>query len=98
MALPPTGTTSMHNRDKFMRCRVCGLLQSEPPWGADGASPTYDYCPCCGVEFGYGDSSAVAIIRWRNQWIAHGMLWKEPEKRPANWNFEQELGHVEDSP
>ena len=46
----------MHNDDTIMRCRVCGLLSSDPPWGYDGVSPTFDFCPCCGVEFGYEDA------------------------------------------
>jgi hypothetical protein len=39
------------------RCRVCGLDQQSPPWGVDGKSPTYAICDCCGVEFGYEDST-----------------------------------------
>jgi hypothetical protein len=31
---------------------VCGLEQGELPWGADGATPSFAICDCCGVEFG----------------------------------------------
>lgn len=88
----------MHSDDQNMRCRVCGLLQSEPPWGSDGKSPTYEYCPCCGVEFGYGDASSVAIQRWRDKWLANGAAWDEPKERPTNWDQAEQLSHVADFP
>jgi hypothetical protein len=82
--------------DKIMRCRVCGLLQSEPPWGYDGKSPTYDFCSCCGVEFGYGDASPLGIRQWRQKWIAKGATWDAPELKPANWDLQEQLSHAED--
>jgi hypothetical protein len=88
----------MHNNDTIMRCRVCGLLQNQPPWGADGNCPTYEYCPCCGVEFGYGDASPVAIQRWREKWLAMGAAWAEPEEKPANWDLQEQLNHVANFP
>ncbi|WP_407906848.1 hypothetical protein [Escherichia coli] len=42
-------------------CRVCGAEQPEAPWGDDGETPTYDICNCCGVEFGYEDSTVQSI-------------------------------------
>jgi hypothetical protein len=84
----------MHPNEAIMRCRVCGLLQGEPPWGDDGASPTFDFCPCCGVEFGYGDASPVGIQRWRQNWIANGAKWDKPEEKPANWNMQEQLRKV----
>jgi hypothetical protein len=81
----------MPNNDIDLRCRVCGLIQSEPPWGIDGKSPTYDFCACCGVEFGYGDASAAGVQRWRAKWLASGAKWVEPEKAPRNWNAEEQL-------
>ena len=70
----------MHNDDTIMRCRVCGLLQSDPPWGYDGVSPTFDFCPCCGVEFGYEDALPLGAQRWREKWIANGAEWMNPEE------------------
>lgn len=75
----------------LMCCRVCGLRQLEPPWGKDGKTPTYDYCPCCGVEFGNGDATPVACQRWRKKWIEAGAQWVEPGKRPENWDLNQQL-------
>jgi hypothetical protein len=86
----------MHNDIEIMRCRVCGLLQTEPPWGADGESPTFDFCACCGVEFGYGDATAVAVRKWRERWIADGMAWDAPDKKPTNWDWREQLSHASD--
>jgi hypothetical protein len=96
MAFPRTWTTSIHPKETIWRCRVCGLWQSEPPWGEEGTCPTYDYCPCCGVEFGYGDASAIAIQQWRETWIKDGAKWAEPEKKPAHWNLQEQLTFVTD--
>jgi hypothetical protein len=84
----------MLSDDTMLRCKVCGALQSEPPWGGDGKSPTYDYCPCCGVEFGYGDASPVAVQRWCEKWLANGAKWTEPQKMPENWNVQDQLNYV----
>lgn len=48
-------------------CRVCGLHIDDLPWGQDGNSPTYDICPCCGVEFGYEDYTAESARRYREK-------------------------------
>jgi hypothetical protein len=45
----------MKNDEDYI-CRVCGLELEEPPWGDDSKSPTFEHCPYCGVEFGYGDA------------------------------------------
>lgn len=72
-------------------CRVCGLEQSEPPWGEDGRSPTYGFCPCCGVEFGYGDASLVAIRTHREKWLSTGAKWDSPGLRPDDWELNEQL-------
>ncbi|HEX3315363.1 MAG TPA: hypothetical protein VHR72_10755 [Gemmataceae bacterium] len=87
----------MHSDLEIMRCRVCGLLQAEPPWGEDGKSPTFDYCACCGVEFGYQDANVLAIQRRRQKWIADGMAWDKPNEKPSNWNWREQLSHARDS-
>lgn len=77
--------------EELMRCRVCGLWQSEPPWGTDGKTPTYDFCPCCGVEFGYGDATQEACQKWRKKWLEAGAQWVEPKKRPKDWDLRKQL-------
>jgi len=84
----------MLNNKKLMHCRVCGLKQEEPPWGEDGKSPTYDYCACCGVEFGYGDAMVDACRRWRKKWIEGGAKWSEPDKMPSKWSFHEQIREV----
>jgi len=77
--------------DELNRCRVCGLWQDEPPWGADGKTPTYNYCPCCGVEFGYGDATLDAARNWRENWLASGAKWDDPEMKPEKWDANAQL-------
>jgi hypothetical protein len=53
------------------KCKVCFYDCNDfLPWGMDGASPSYDICPCCGVEFGYEDSSEQGVLRYRERWLA----------------------------
>lgn len=80
--------------DADLVCHVCGLAQPSPPWGDDGVSPTYDYCDCCGVEFGYGDASALGIRRWRFKWLQDGAQWHVPEKRPEGWVAKKQLAQI----
>ena len=81
-------------RDEEYRCRVCGWKLAEPPWGPDGATPTYDYCPCCSVEFGYGDATPVGARRHREQWLNRGAAWDEPSQRPDDWDLDAQLAKV----
>jgi hypothetical protein len=53
-------------------CRACGLELAEPPWRNDGASPTFAICPCCGVEFGYGDCQPESVVARRKKWLSGG--------------------------
>ncbi|MCO5057435.1 MAG: hypothetical protein M9905_06075 [Rhizobiaceae bacterium] len=75
-------------------CRVCGLEQAEPQYGKDGVSPTFDICPCCGVEFGYQDTIRDAVLKFRDEWLASGAKWAEPKKQPTNWDLPKQLSQV----
>ena len=66
----------MH-RTGSAHCRVCGYEPVEPPWGLDGRTPSFDYCPCCGVEWGYQDSSPVGTERFRSAWLEVGGPWRD---------------------
>jgi len=82
-------------------CPVCGYLGfDEPPW-SDNGSPSYDICPSCGVEFGYGDfrqDEAERRKRWRDlrqEWISRGMQWSSPvEPQPSDWNPVKQLQSI----
>ena len=80
-------------------CRVCGLEYAadnpeDLPWGVEECCPDYTFCFCCGVEFGYEDSSPVGARRCRSLWLGRGALWNEPERRPEGWSPEAQLNAV----
>ncbi|KON79178.1 hypothetical protein APS47_01540 [Leptospira kirschneri serovar Mozdok] len=78
----------------YSRCRICGFDPGYFPWGADGKSPDFTFCPCCGCEFGYQDSSLAGIKNWRKKWEQRGYAWDEPGQRPENWDLEQQLASI----
>ena len=80
--------------DALYRCRVCGCRNPDPPWGADGKCPTYTSCPCCGVEFGYQDSSPESARWFRERWLTAGASWGAPDFRPPGWDVSEQLRHV----
>lgn len=84
----------MPSDDDRLRCRVCGLPQATPPWGADGRTPSFDICPCCGTEFGYEDTTTAAILEQRRKWLASGAKWFSPKQKPAIWNLHAQLAAI----
>jgi hypothetical protein len=77
-----------------MDCRVCGLPQDEPPWGDDGVTPTFNFCDCCGTEFGYQDATLAGIRRKRETWLEGGAQWHRPRAKPEAWNLEAQLAGI----
>jgi hypothetical protein len=75
-------------------CRVCGYELLDPPWGKDGHSPTWDFCPCCGTEFGYQDATPISVRRKRENWISNGKKWFDASKKPADWNFDEQRKNI----
>lgn len=75
-------------------CRVCGRMTNEPPWGEDGKSPTFEICECCGVEFGYEDSSLQGILNYREQWLRNGAKWFAARRKPDNWDVDAQLNQI----
>lgn len=75
-------------------CRVCGLYFEDLPWGQDGRSPSYEICPCCGVEFGNEDYTVSAAKRYRNRWISEGANWFNPKEKPKNWIREDQFKEI----
>jgi hypothetical protein len=77
-------------------CRVCGLVTPEfAPWGSDGQHPSYEFCDCCGVQFGYEDCLPSSIQNYRQKWLANGAVWFKPDKKPAGWSLEEQLKSIE---
>lgn len=83
----------MHS-DGNLRCRICGYKSEAPPWGADGKSPLYDFCLCCGVEHGYQDASPIGARNYRAEWIAAGAKWEMPSAKPDGWDLAEQLRHI----
>jgi hypothetical protein len=75
-------------------CRVCGLFNDNPPWGEDGNSPTYEICPCCGVEFGYEDITIDSTKDYRNHWINEGVKWFSAKEKPLNWDMSEQFKNI----
>ncbi|MBD7912472.1 hypothetical protein [Clostridium cibarium] len=76
-------------------CHVCGYPNlDEPPRGIDGKIPSFDICDCCGVEFGYEDTSEANIIRYRQKWIEAGGEWFCKEMKPADWDMKKQLKNI----
>ena len=75
-------------------CRVCGLIQDDPPWGNDNNTPSFNICSCCGVEFGYEDATLNAIKNYRTTWLANGSEWFETKDKPIEWLLENQLKNI----
>ncbi|GGQ95257.1 hypothetical protein GCM10008957_04510 [Deinococcus ruber] len=77
-------------------CRVCGYIYPVPPYGDDGDSPTYNYCPCCGVEYGYQDFTPEGVRMYREEWLSRGRLWHDPKEEPENWDWIEQSKNIPD--
>lgn len=75
-------------------CRVCGLYIENLPWGEDDKSPTYEICPCCGVEFGNEDYTIESTKRYRQTWINKGANWFNPKQKPEKWDKEEQFKSI----
>ena len=80
--------------DTLFRCRVCGLLQLDQPWGESGKDPTFFICKCCGTEFGIEDCLPKGARRAREEWLAKGAPWFKPHLKPDDWDLEEQLKHI----
>jgi hypothetical protein len=84
----------MHN-DPTWFCRVCGLSQAEPQYGETGDCPTYNFCACCGVMFGYGDTDPDNCRSIRKDWIRNeNFKWDATKLKPADWNWEEQKKQI----
>ncbi len=76
-------------------CLGCGYEFTDSlgtlPWGSVGVDPTYNFCPCCGVEFGVGDFTFHAVKDSRAAWVGNGCPWFKPALRPAEWDATRQL-------
>lgn len=75
-------------------CRVCGLYIESAPWGEDGETPTYEICPCCGVEFGNEDYTLQSVRNYRTKWLESSAKWFESRQEPNYWDLEEQMEKV----
>lgn len=75
-------------------CHVCGRDQGFEPWGKDKETPTFDICPCCGVQFGYEDFTLEGTKEFREDWLATGAKWFDPEFKPTHWSLEEQMKNI----
>ena len=86
-------TDYMTNNELFI-CRVCGLTQTDMPWGESGEDPSHDICDCCGTEFGYEDSSIDTIKKNREMWLKSGARWWNSKVLPNDWILDEQLENI----
>ena len=72
------------------RCPVCGYDGLEEPAYDEDGVPSFEICPCCGIEFGYEDATKPHESL-REEWIAKGMSWWADDKPPSGWDPTQQL-------
>ena len=72
-------------------CRVCGYESGDRPWGDDGHLPSFDMCPCCGVEWGYEDNGLFSTERYRNLWIEKGAPWFSRHIQSDSLSFDERM-------
>ncbi|MDR2946036.1 MAG: hypothetical protein LBV79_04755 [Candidatus Adiutrix sp.] len=83
------------SRKKFFDCcRVCGYRLDFFPWGVYNDTPSFEVCPCCGVQFGVMDETPVLAGQERQDWLNKGMPWFQEDKKPKNWEPEEQLAHI----
>lgn len=85
---------SMQNNIKLYVCRVCGAIQSNSPWGITGNDASFNICDCCGVEFGYEDSTLAGLKRYREKWLSEGAKWNTPKLKPSGWLLDEQLNNI----
>ena len=91
-AAAPDGRSAAVDR---LLCGVCGYRATEPPWGADGRSPSFAFCPSCGVEWGYQDATPTGVERFRRAWLASGAPWRDPSVPPDGLTAQVRLQRVD---
>lgn len=80
--------------DKYI-CHVCGYPNlDEPPRSKDGNVPSFDICDCCGIEFGYEDTTEENVKNYRKKWIDSGGEWFCKDLRPDNWSMREQLKNI----
>ena len=64
------------------------------PYGTDGQTPSFEFCPCCGAQHGYHDATVEGTRKYRKEWLANGANWDMPDQQPSDWNLEEQLSQI----
>ena len=81
-------------QDDQYSCRVCGHRFGFRPWGEDGKTPSYEICPCCGVEFGNEDYAVASTRAYRERWVRSGCVWFDAKEKPDGWSWQRQMGGI----
>jgi hypothetical protein len=87
----------VHNRERYSsppnkyECRICGYSNKDYPWGEDGKSPSYQICPCCGVQFGINDITPEDMQRYFKEWEKNDLRWNNPKEKPVKWVIDEQI-------
>jgi hypothetical protein len=77
-------------------CPVCGFDLDRPSWLND-RTPSFEICPCCGIQFGYHDLSKnrktreLTYIAWRVKWKDSGFRFHHAWLQPLHWDVAKQL-------
>lgn len=55
---------------------------------------TFEICDCCGIEFGYEDSTPEGIRTYRERWLTAGARWFKLKSKPDGWSLELQLANL----
>jgi len=84
--------TNQSESERSDICPSCGLTGVHPR--DDFGCATFEICECCGMEFGYEDSTIESTRGHRERWLAAGAQWFEPKAKPQGWNLELQLANL----
>lgn len=80
---------------KYYICPICGYDKLEEPPYDEFGEPSYEICPCCGIEFGFDlENYHITQEEYRKKWINNGGEWFDPQEKPQKWDIRQQLKNV----
>lgn len=80
---------------KYYICPICGYDKLEEPPYDEFGEPSYEICPCCGIEFGFDlENDHITQDEYRKKWINNGGEWFDPQEKPQEWDIRQQLKNV----
>jgi hypothetical protein len=77
------------------RCFVCGHFLGASPRSSEWA---FEFCPCCGSQFGYQDASPGAVSKSRLKWLSGGARWHKTDLEPQGWSLARAQAQLQLAP